>query len=106
MSLFSKLFPSANHVINLVAEFNTNTNSECMIADLSKYINKIVRDCDIVYTDFQSHPKGYRITYKIEYKTNFFKRKNYTKELSRLSDWMGSNKSYNGCLYRYQYTCV
>lgn len=104
--LFERLFPYQNHTINLVAEFNTNINSECMIANLSKYINKIVRDCDTIYTDFQSHPKGYRITYKIEYKTNFFKRKNYTKELSKLSDWMGDNKSYNGCLYRYQYTCV
>lgn len=106
MLFFEKLFPTQHHTINLVAEFNIKANSENMIADLSRYINKIVRDCDMVYTDFQSHPKGYRITYKIEYKVSFFKRKNYTKELSKLSDWMGDNKSYNGCLYRYQYTCV
>lgn len=105
MYLFD-LFREQAHTINVVTEFNTAGKSEYMIASLSRYISKITRNKDTVYTDFQSFPKGYRVTFRIMYKTNFFTRKNYTKELSNLFDWMGDNKSYVGCLVRYQYTCV
>lgn len=104
--MFKKLFKKAEHKITLIAEFKPELESEAVISQLSRYIYKIIRTEDSVLLDLQSIPSGYRAMFTIQYKTNFFRRKNYTKELSNLHDWFGNDKSRNGCLSRYHYTCV
>lgn len=94
-----------NHTITIIAEFKPIVQSELLISKLSYYISSLVKDTDIILTDLQSVPTGYRIMYTIKYSTNFFKHRNYTKKLSRLLDWFG-DKSDSDCLSRYHYNYV
>lgn len=92
------------HRITLIIEFDNVTNyTENCIASVSKYISGIVKPQDMILTDLQAFPKGYRLTYVITFITNN-KNKKYVKELSNLSDWLSSNDSYGGkCVSRYHY---
>lgn len=99
------IFKNKEHKITLIAEFKPVVQSEKTISKLSDKIYKMIKRSDYVITDLQSVPSGYRITYTIYYKTNFFKRDKYTKELAKLSDFFGNDKS-NSCLSRYYYTRV
>lgn len=101
-----KLFTRTEHKITIICEFNNSSKSENAIALLSNYISSIVGKRDIILTDLQSQPAGYRITYMITYYKTWFRVKNYTKELSKLSDWLGNDKNCNGCISRYHYNHV
>lgn len=100
------VFKSKEYKITLIAEFKPVVQSENIISKLSDKISKMIRRFDYIITDLQSVPSGYRITYTIYYKTNFFRRDKYTKELAKLSDFFGNDKSNNNCLSRYYYTRV
>lgn len=104
--MFKKLLQKTEHTITLIAEFKPVSDSETAISQLSRYIYTLIKPKDQIILDLQSIPSGYRSMYTIVYTTSFFKRKNYTKELSNLSDWFGNDKSKYECLSRYHYTCV
>lgn len=94
------------HTITLIAEFKKDVQSIFLVAKLSDYISSISSNCEIL-TDFQSHPAGYRVTYIIKYRQKLFNKKNhYTKYLTKISDWICSEKSSDTCLYRYHYNLV
>lgn len=91
--------------IHLIAEFNVSSESECLIANLSDHIKRITDKRDSVYTELQKFPKGYRVTYNIIYYNTFFRKKNYTRELTNFFDWLVDDDNYVGCLNKYNYSC-
>lgn len=96
----------AQHTVTVVVEFQPVKQSEVKIGDLSMYIASLVRKNETILTDVQSIPAGYRATFVIRYKTSLFSNHRYDKELSRLSDWLHSDRDCNGCLSRYHYSCT
>lgn len=97
-----KLFKKELKSISVVAEFD-NTNQQVTletISVLSDYIANICKKAAVT-TDLQTHPAGYRITFKILYKNGLFKEQNYSRKLARVSQWI--NKTNKSTLYKYQY---
>lgn len=89
----------------LVAEFDISSESDCLIANLTGHIKKITSKKDIVYTELQKFPKGYRVSYSITYYNTIFRKKNYTRELTNFFDWFIDDKSYVGHILKYSYNC-
>lgn len=98
-----KLFNKTTKSISVVAEFDNSNDDVSLntISVLSDYISDICKSAEVT-TDFQKYPAGYRITFKIFYKENLFrKQKKYSKQLARVSKWI--NKTNKATLHRYQY---
>lgn len=108
MRLFDRLRRKTYHSITITAEFTNSNESYRIISKLSKYISNMVKDKDSVVTEYQKFPAGYRMRYYISYTRSFFRRHNYTKELSNLSDWIyteDKNDNLLNCLSKYYYSC-
>lgn len=88
--------------ISVVAEFDNSNNQVSLetISILSDYISDICKKATVT-TDLQTHPAGYRITFKILYKDSLFRQKNYTRQLARVSKWI--NKTNKSTIHQYYY---
>lgn len=96
-------FRKSEHKITIISEFMPDKNSEKLISKLSQYIYKIVDKKDLIITELQSVPAGYRLTYTITFYTNYFSRNKYTRELSKLSDWLYNDDNCYGLISKYHY---
>lgn len=88
--------------ISVVAEFNNTDQLITLetISMLSDYISDACRKAKIL-TDLQAHPAGYRITFRIFYKSYFEYSKNYSRRLARVSSWL--TKTEKSTLHQYYY---
>lgn len=99
MQLFSKNNKEENAIITLIVEFTKEKKSLNVIARLSDYISTTFLNSAQVLTDLQSHPAGYRITYKISHDKRH-KKSYHVNKLAKLSDWLNEDSD---CISRYHY---
>lgn len=96
------LFRKQQKSISVIAEFDNTDQKTTLetIALLSEYITFACKKATIT-TDIQAHPTGYRVTYKILYKSYFEYNKNYSRQLARVSKWL--TKTEKSTLHQYYY---
>lgn len=93
-----------NKVLTLNCEFNNSKYTENVISKMTDYLSSVILDKDEIYVDVQSFPnRGYKLTITINFYVTALHRRNYTKDLANLADWLCNDDRYNGCLMSYQY---
>ena len=91
------------HQITVIAEFENKIKSNTVISYLLDYISVCCckdRNTSVI-TSIQKYPAGYRVKIEINYIDNFIFKHNYTKKLSKLSDWLIADDDF--CLSSYKY---
>lgn len=99
-----KLFNKRQRKITVIAEFAKQVSSVNEISKLSYFISSICDKSTEIFTEYQSYPTGYRLTYTLIYYETFFHKKNYSKYLSDLSKWLYKEDS--PALFKYHYNIV
>lgn len=102
MFKFFKIRVRQKHTINLIAEFDTSSESLFEISSLTEYLSEIGSDVKVT-TNMQRHPAGYRITSYLEFYTRSRKKINkYARYVANMDYWLVDVSVKSGIL-RYCY---